>query len=134
MPRTRLSELCRPAAEKRLRDVIIARDGTPRGGVWSAVTVDQPARAGSVRLAGEIELGADFDELPPRVRRLHGVSGVSSSTRHIALLGLSAIRRAAERCGEGPASSTHRSTVRLSPISVWEAAIKRQAGRLRAPT
>jgi prevent-host-death family protein len=59
--KTRLSELV--AAAERGQDVIIARDGTPAVRLV-AVTVDHPpVRLGA--LAGQIELGGDFDEPLP---------------------------------------------------------------------
>jgi len=55
--KTRLSELV--AAAERGEDVVIARGGTPAVRLVAVTPVHRPVRLGA--LAGEIELGADFD-------------------------------------------------------------------------
>jgi len=59
--KTRLSELV--AAAERGEDVIIARNGTPAARLLAITAEHAPVRLGA--LAGEIELGPDFDEPVP---------------------------------------------------------------------
>jgi prevent-host-death family protein len=59
--KTRLSELV--AAAESGREVIIARDGTPAVRLVPVTDEHPPVRLGM--LAGEIELGDDFDEPLP---------------------------------------------------------------------
>jgi prevent-host-death family protein len=59
--KTRLSELV--AAAERGEEVVIARDGTPAARLVAITARYAPVRLGV--LAGEIELGPDFDEPVP---------------------------------------------------------------------
>jgi prevent-host-death family protein len=59
--KTRLSELV--AAAERGEDVVIARNGTPAARLVPIIAEHPPVRLGV--LAGEIELGPDFDEPLP---------------------------------------------------------------------
>jgi prevent-host-death family protein len=59
--KTRLSELV--AAAERGEEVVIARDGTPAVRLVPVAAEYAPVRLGV--LAGEIELGPDFDEPLP---------------------------------------------------------------------
>jgi prevent-host-death family protein len=59
--KTRLSDLV--AAAERGEDVVIARNGIPAARLVAAKPVHPPVRLGV--LAGEIELGPDFDEPLP---------------------------------------------------------------------
>jgi prevent-host-death family protein len=59
--KTQLSELV--AAAERGEDVVIARNGTPAARLVAIKPAYAPVRLGV--LAGEIELGADFDEPLP---------------------------------------------------------------------
>lgn len=59
--KTRLSELV--AAAERGEDVVIARGGTPAVRLIAFSVAHAPVRLGA--LAGEIELGGDFDEPLP---------------------------------------------------------------------
>jgi prevent-host-death family protein len=55
--KTKLSELV--AAAERGEDVIIARNGTPAARLVAITAEHRPVRLGA--LAGEIEMGPDFD-------------------------------------------------------------------------
>jgi prevent-host-death family protein len=59
--KTRLSELV--AAAERGEDVVIARDGTPAVRLVRVAAEHPPVRLGI--LAGQIELGDDFDDPVP---------------------------------------------------------------------
>jgi prevent-host-death family protein len=59
--KTRLSELV--AAAERGEDIVIARDGAPAARLVAITAEHRPVRLGV--LAGEIELGPDFDEPLP---------------------------------------------------------------------
>ena len=59
--KTKLSELV--AAAERGEEVVIARNGTPAARLVAVATEYAPVQLG--RLAGEIELGTDFDEPLP---------------------------------------------------------------------
>lgn len=59
--KTRLSELV--AAAERGEEVFIARDGRPAARLVAVVKQHQPVQLGV--LAGQIELGADFDKPLP---------------------------------------------------------------------
>lgn len=59
--KTRLSELV--AAVERGEDVVIARNGTPTARLVAIAAEHAPVRLGA--LAGEIELGPDFDASLP---------------------------------------------------------------------
>jgi prevent-host-death family protein len=59
--KTKLSELV--AAAERGEDVIIARNGTPAARLVAITAEHRPVRLGA--LAGEIEIGPDFDEPLP---------------------------------------------------------------------
>jgi prevent-host-death family protein len=59
--KTRLSELV--AAAERGQEVVIARDGTPAARLVAITARYAPVHLGV--LAGEIELGPDFDEPVP---------------------------------------------------------------------
>jgi prevent-host-death family protein len=59
--KTKLSELV--AAAERGEDVIIARNGTPAARLVAIIAEHRPVRLGA--LAGEIEIGPDFDEPLP---------------------------------------------------------------------
>jgi prevent-host-death family protein len=59
--KTKLSELV--AAAERGEEVVIARNGTPAARLVPIVAEHPPVRLGV--LAGQIELGPDFDETPP---------------------------------------------------------------------
>ena len=59
--KTKLSELV--AAAERGEEVVIARDGEPAARLVAIAVEHAPVRLGV--LAGEIELGADFDEPLP---------------------------------------------------------------------
>ena len=59
--KTKLSELV--AAAERGEEVVIARDGEPAARLVAIAAEHAPVRLGV--LAGEIELGADFDEPLP---------------------------------------------------------------------
>lgn len=59
--KTRLSELV--AAAERGEEVVIARNGTPAARLVAIATEYAPVRLGA--LAGEIDLGPDFDEPLP---------------------------------------------------------------------
>ena len=59
--KTKLSELV--AAAERGEDVIIARNGMPAARLVAITAEHRPVRLGA--LAGEIELGTDFDEPLP---------------------------------------------------------------------
>lgn len=59
--KTRLSELV--SAAERGEEIVIARDGTPAARLVAITDKHAPVRLGV--LAGEIELGADFDEPLP---------------------------------------------------------------------
>ena len=59
--KTRLSELV--AAAERGKDVVIARNGKPSVLLVAITTEHAPVRLGV--LAGEVELGPDFDEPLP---------------------------------------------------------------------
>jgi prevent-host-death family protein len=59
--KTQLSELV--AAAERGEEVVIARNGTPAARLVAIKTEHPPVRLGA--LAGEIDLGPDFDEPLP---------------------------------------------------------------------
>jgi prevent-host-death family protein len=59
--KTKLSELV--AAAERGEEVIIARNGTPAARLVAITAEHRPVRLGA--LAGEIEIGPDFDEPLP---------------------------------------------------------------------
>jgi len=59
--KTKLSELV--AAAERGEDVIIARNGTPAARLVAITAEHRPVRLGA--LAGEVEIGPDFDEPLP---------------------------------------------------------------------
>lgn len=59
--KTQLSELV--AAAERGEEVVIARNGTPAARLVAIATEYAPVRLGA--LAGEIDLGPDFDEPLP---------------------------------------------------------------------